>query len=123
MKYGMTSPLRSGAYGLSTVSSQAADNVIVCTSVSKTFSLAINTSNIIIPDEGLRQTFADKVSQGHYAVNAFGYKATELAYNHAEGWLDAVNELFGLTIISSGLLQEHLPKVKAYVQRGPMCPG
>lgn len=103
-----------------TVSSQAADNVIVCTSVSKTFSLAaINTSNIIIPDEGLRQTFADKVSQGHYAVNAFGYKATELAYNHAEGWLDAVNEVIWANHhFLVDYFKEHLPKVKAYVPEG-----
>lgn len=103
-----------------TVSDQASDNVIVCTSVSKTFSLAaINTSNIIIANEDLRRAFVDQANQGHYSVNAFGYKATELAYNTAEAWLDAVNEV----ILDNhhflvNYFKEHMPKVKAYIPEG-----
>lgn len=103
-----------------TAGNRAAENTIICTSVSKTFSLAaINTSNIIIADEDLRQAFVDQVNHGHYAANAFGYKATELAYNEAEAWLDAVNEV----ILSnhhfvSDYFKEHMPQVKAYVPEG-----
>jgi cystathionine beta-lyase len=87
---------------------------IVCTAPSKTFNLAgLKTSNIVIPDEGLRTEFKKTLqSNGLGGINAFGLVATVAAYNHGEEWLDQV-----LAYIEDNLhfledcVTQHIPRI------------
>ena len=78
-----------------TLSEELANRMIVCTSPSKTFNLAgMQTSNIIIPNEILRTNFEKALNEiSDSGLNALGYKACELAYNHSEQWLDELLQL------------------------------
>jgi len=78
-----------------TLSDELAQRMIVCTSPSKTFNLAgMQTSNIVIPNEFLRKNFSDALNEiSKSGLNALGYKACELAYNHSEQWLEELLKL------------------------------
>lgn len=69
-----------------------AERLIACTAPSKSFNIAgLATSNIIIPNAELRARFlAEHAAQGEPAVNTLGYVACRAAYEHAEGWVDAL---------------------------------
>lgn len=72
------------------LSPDLADNMIVCTSPSKTFNLAgLQTSNIILPNERIRKAFLQEMASfGYYSLNSLGYKACEIAYTECEEWLN-----------------------------------
>jgi cystathionine beta-lyase len=74
------------------ISADFAQNAVVCTAPSKTFNMAgLHTSNILIPDDGLRARFKKTLqSNGLFGVGPFGVVALETAYNHGEEWLDQV---------------------------------
>lgn len=74
----------------SSLSESAMNRSIVCTAPSKTFNIAgMNTSNIIIPNEELRNAFALKIDHfGLGKINLFGAVATEAAYTHGKEWLE-----------------------------------
>jgi len=88
---------------------------IICTAASKSFNLAgLKISNIIIPDEEMRQKFAETAwSHGLFGPNTFGLVAVEAAYNYGEEWLAEVmayveeNYRFMVDYIA-----EHLPQLK-----------
>lgn len=65
------------------------DNIIVCSSPSKTFNLAgLQTSNIIIPNENIRNKFKQEVwATGYSNVNTIGLVACKSAYEYGEEWL------------------------------------
>lgn len=88
-----------------TRSDELAQRMIVCTSPSKTFNLAgMQTSNIIIPNETLRNKFDEALNEiSSSGLNALGYKACELAYNYSEQWL---NELLKLIEFNRDLVCE-----------------
>ena len=106
----------------STISEEFEQKTIVCTAPSKTFNLAgLQVSNIIIPDEKLRQSFIHTIvhKNGIGIPNSFGIVAMIAAYNEGEEWLDQV-----LKYIDSNfqVLQEfvtiNLPDVKYIVPEG-----
>jgi cysteine-S-conjugate beta-lyase len=72
------------------LSQDFADNSVVCTGASKTFNLpGLHTSNIIIPNDGLRERFCAEMTRSAIgSPNTFGLVATEAAYRHGEEWLD-----------------------------------
>ncbi|MFX1419502.1 MAG: MalY/PatB family protein [Promethearchaeota archaeon] len=75
----------------STISEDFERNTIMCTAPSKTFNIAgLKTSNIIIPDEKLRENFTYTISNRNSVAspNAFGIVALIAAYNEGEEWLD-----------------------------------
>ncbi|WP_432355827.1 MalY/PatB family protein [Sporosarcina sp. A2] len=74
------------------LSEQFAENSITCTAPSKTFNLAgLQTSNIIIPNEELREKFNAETERNAIGMpNSFGPVATEAAYTHGGPWLDEV---------------------------------
>ncbi|MFW9998513.1 MAG: MalY/PatB family protein [Candidatus Hodarchaeota archaeon] len=77
----------------STISEDFERNTIMCTAPSKTFNIAgLNTSNIIIPDEKLRESFINTISNRNSVMspNAFGIVALIAAYNEGEDWLNQV---------------------------------
>ncbi|MDF2935504.1 MAG: class aminotransferase [Paenibacillaceae bacterium] len=65
-------------------------NAIVCTAPSKTFNLAgLSTSNIIIPDEAVRERFNKTAEDSaQKSFNLFGAVACEAAYRYGGEWLD-----------------------------------
>ncbi|MBQ1351359.1 MAG: pyridoxal phosphate-dependent aminotransferase [Oscillospiraceae bacterium] len=97
-----------------TLSETCRENCIVGTAASKSFNLAgLSTSNIIIPNEKLRdqfarQSFLEAGRLNHY----FGTAATKAAYEKGAGWLDELlvyleeNMLF-----CQQFLEKHFPKV------------
>ncbi len=74
-----------------TLGDHAAQNTIVCTAPSKTFNLAgLHTSNIIIPNPEIRQTFSETYARHALpGMNPFGIAATMAAYTGGGPWLDA----------------------------------
>lgn len=73
-----------------TLSEAAAQHCVVCTAPSKTFNLAgLQTSNIIIPNEKLREKLlAVRKRLGLHGCNILGYQACEAAYRCCEDWLE-----------------------------------
>ncbi|MHA1349341.1 MAG: MalY/PatB family protein, partial [Promethearchaeota archaeon] len=79
----------------STISKEFEQQTIVCTAPSKTFNLAgLQVSNIIIPNEKLRQSFTHTIvyKNGIGIPNSFGIVGMIAAYNEGEEWLDQVLE-------------------------------
>lgn len=75
------------------VSPEAQENCVVCTAPSKTFNIAgLQISNIIIPNEKLRQTFRNHQLQqaNNPKCNVLGYVANQIAYQQCESWFDQV---------------------------------
>jgi cystathionine beta-lyase len=74
------------------ISESFAGHSVICTAPSKTFNLAgLHTSNILIPNSDLRNSFLKAVeSAGLFGVSPFGIAALEAAYNHGESWLEQV---------------------------------
>lgn len=103
------------------LSDELANNTIVCTAPSKTFNLAgMQTSNIIIPNEDLRETYVKEIqSQGVFSLNILGYKACEIAYTKCEKWLD---ELLGLIYHNhlelKKYMEENIPEIKVHDLQG-----
>jgi len=100
----------------STISEDFEQNTLVCTAPSKTFNLAgLQVSNIIIPNEKLRQSFIHTIvnKNGIAIPNSFGIVAMIAAYNEGEEWLDQVLDYI---VLNFKFLQEFvtrdLPEVK-----------
>lgn len=94
------------------------DNCAICTAPSKTFNLAgLQTSNIFIPNEEYREKMT--AARGYFALNIFGYKACELAYDRCEKWLDEL--LFVLDKNRKAVedfIAENMPEVKVHRLEG-----
>ncbi|MDF2927417.1 MAG: class aminotransferase [Paenibacillaceae bacterium] len=98
------------------LSEEHAQNVIVCTAPSKTFNLAgLATSNIIIPNEGLRQRYDQACEQlALKSFNIFGAAACEAAYKHGEEWLDQLLDYLDINReYALGFLASRLPELRA----------
>lgn len=88
---------------------------IVCTAPSKTFNLAgLHTSNIIIPDEEMRQRVKQTMEKHRMpGANPFGLVATEAAYKEGEEWLTAVIDYIADNYkFMEAYLAEHLPQLR-----------
>ena len=72
----------------------AENNCMICTAVSKTFSLAgLCCSNIFIPNKDMAEKFAvTSGREGTRSIPYFSRYATIAAYNKAEPWVDALIE-------------------------------
>lgn len=86
-----------------------AQGSVVCTAPSKTFNLAgLQTSCIIVPNEGLRSQFAQTLDRhAVHLINSFGLVAMQAAYEHGEEWLAQVLEY---TESNLGYLEQYLDK-------------
>jgi len=105
----------------STLGEDAASRTIVCTAPSKTFNLAgMATSNIVIPDRGLRERYAaEQRRTGFFTLNALGFQACRLAYTKAGGWLDGLIELVhGNHRLVRSFLAERMPEVTVFDLEG-----
>jgi len=108
-------------YPLPTVDAACEDIAIVCTAPSKSFNLAgLQTSNIIIPNPGLREQFcATAKCWGLSKVNSFGLAACEAAYRHGDSWLD---QAMAYIAANNNYVQEYLavnlPRIKMVASQG-----
>lgn len=97
------------------ISADAANRTITCTSPSKTFNLAgLQVSNIFIENPVLRRRFRQEVAGAGYSQpNALGLFAAQAAYNAGAPWLREVlayiEENYQKT---KTFLAAHLPRVK-----------
>jgi len=73
-----------------TISEEFLNNSIICTSPSKTFNLAgLQTANIFIADEKLRQKLRKEISKtGYSQLNTMGLVSCRAAYEEGGEWLD-----------------------------------
>lgn len=97
------------------------DFTIICTAPSKTFNLAaLQTSNIIIENEDLREKFkVEKVAAGFSDPNVFGLDACEAAYTYGEKWVDELLDyLQGNIDYMRDFFAEKLPEIKVVDPQG-----
>lgn len=97
------------------ISEEFEQKSIVCTAPSKTFNLAgLHTSNIIIPDEAMRQKVTQTMEKHRMpGANPFGLAATEAAYKDGEAWLTAVIDYIADNYaFMESYLAEHLPQLR-----------
>ena len=95
-------------------------NTVICTAVSKTFNLAgLGTSNIIISDEKLRETFKDQLSKdGYSCINCVSRPATIAAYTKCDYWIDAMKKYVDDNIEFVKSVVERIPQIKMYDCQG-----
>ncbi|MFR7592458.1 MAG: MalY/PatB family protein [Longibaculum sp.] len=97
------------------------DFTIICTAPSKTFNLAaLQTSNIIIADEKMREAFIkEKDASGVNNPNIFGLDACEAAYTYGAKWVDELIEyLSGNIDYMIQFFEERLPEIKVIQPEG-----
>jgi len=105
------------------INDEFAQNSVTCTSTSKTFNLAgLKISNIVIPNQKLRQTFINtQANLGVGGPNIFAVAAMETAYKHeiCEKWLDALLQyLKGNLHFLKAFIKEKLPQIKVIEPEG-----
>ena len=97
------------------------DNIILCTSPSKTFNLAgLQVSNIFIPNIKVREKFQLELwNTGYSLINIMGLVACQSAYEKGEKWLNECKRyiLDNIEIVDK-FLKEKLPKVKLVYPEG-----
>lgn len=97
------------------------EHAIVCTSASKSFSIAgLQTANILIPNRELRRRFQEvNAATGYSQGNALGLAATKVCYSLGGAWLTELNEyLQGNLDFVRGFLRERLPKLRLVEPEG-----
>ncbi|HBW34360.1 MalY/PatB family protein [Desulfosporosinus sp. BICA1-9] len=96
------------------LSSDLAQQSIVCTAPSKTFNLAgLQTSNLIIPNPKYRQAFLASLDlTGIHNPNVFGITALEVAYQQGAEWLNQLmHYLEGNVEFLMSFLARELPQI------------
>lgn len=91
------------------------NNLMLCTSCSKTFNLAgLQVSNIIVYDENKRQRLNEVLELHHIrSLNNIAYRACILAYTQGEKWLEALLEKLNENrVLVKNFIEERLPMVK-----------
>lgn len=97
------------------LSEEAAQNSIICTSPSKTFNLAgLQTSNIFIPNKTYRERFYAELLRhdGNPKCNILGLEGCRLAYTCGDAWLSQLLTLLETNRqLVTGFLHTHYPEV------------
>lgn len=94
---------------------------VICTSPSKTFSLAgLQVSNIFVPNPELREKLRREMfSSGLFTLNIAAYRACEIAYNQCEDWLDQVIALIDNNArLAEAFMAERIPEIRVYPLEG-----
>ena len=97
-----------------TLGEEYAQNAIICTSPSKTFSFAgLSCANVIIPNDGLREAFVRQMGvDGFGSDSIFGLRAMEVAYRDCDDWYEEmVAYVWGNYCYLKDFLAAHLPGV------------
>lgn len=100
-------------------------NYCVCTSSTKAFNTAgLPISNIIVPDDAIRQCIARAVENNRVGdVSAFSMDALMAAYNESEDWLDQVREYVrdNYLFLRDFIAREHLPMRPMQMEGTYLC--
>ena len=102
------------------ISEHAAQNSIIAMAPSKTFNLAgLKSSILISQNPEILAKVNEAVLVFHIGVNAFGFKATEVAYTYGEQWAnELVDYLYENAKFLKKFVEENLPLVKTYIPDG-----
>ena len=104
-----------------TLGEEYAQNCIVCSAASKTFSLAaLCVANAIIPNPEIREMFDAEVNvSGCYTYSIFGIRALEVGYESCAQWVDELNEhIYGNYCYLRDFMAENFPQVKVFDMQG-----
>ena len=104
-----------------TLGEKYANNCVMFTAASKTFSLAgLCVGNAIIPDPDLRKKLDDEVNvSGCYSYSIFGLRALETGYMQCADWVDELNEhIWGNYQYFKSFMARHFPEVWVADQEG-----
>jgi cystathionine beta-lyase len=97
------------------------DFTVICTAPSKTFNLAaLQTSNIIIKNEKLRNKFIEEKNKcGVNDPNIFGLEACNAAYKYGDQWVDELVEYLSSNIqYMKDFFKQYLPELKVISPEG-----
>lgn len=97
------------------------ENIILCTSPSKTFNLSgLQVANIFIPNSKIKVKFQNELwNTGYSLINTFGLVACKSAYLKGQNWLDELRVYLKENIITvDNFLKERLPKIKLIYPEG-----
>ena len=97
-----------------TLGEKYADNCVMCTAASKTFSLAgLCVGNAIVPNKELWTKLNDQVNvDGCYTYSIFGNRALEVGYMECADWVDQLNEhVWGNYLYFKDFMAKHFPDV------------
>lgn len=103
------------------LSEEAAQNCVICTSPSKTFNLAgLQFSNIFIPNKEKRTLFKmERNRTGYDEPSLMGITAAVSAYKDGGDWFDEVKEYIWQNIqFAKSYIVEHCPKIKVIEPEG-----
>ncbi len=103
------------------LSEQAAQNCIICTSPSKTFNLAgLQFSNIFIPNREIRLMFKKEIDRtGYDEPSLMGIAAAVAAYEDGGEWFDAAKQYIWQNILFvKNFIVAHCPKIKVIEPEG-----
>ena len=106
---------------LETIDERLKDNLITCTSLSKTFNLAgLGLSISIIPNKKNREKFSDELEKIPQHINlGLSYKAYEVAYNKCEEWLDEALDVIADNLhFAVNYIRKNIPNLKVYYPEG-----
>ena len=104
-----------------TIRPEFAENCVTCTAPSKTFNIAgLQTSNIFIPNVGLREAFIAEIkASGVDGVNQLGQAATRAVYQGGGEWLEAaLRYLEGNIEFATDFINNEIPKVSTVKSEG-----
>ena len=105
----------------STLSNEAAENSVICTSPSKTFNLAgLQISNIIIKNKSLRAAFQKEVDKtGYDEPSLMGLEAAMAVYEEGADWFEeAKAHIWGNIEFAKDFIKEHCPRIKVMEPEG-----
>lgn len=91
------------------------DFTVICTSPGKTFNIAgLQASNILIPNEALREAFAKQITAAGYSqISAPGIEAVIAAYAQGEEWYQEMKKYVGENItFLHEWMEEYIPQIK-----------
>lgn len=97
------------------ISKELEHNIMTCIAPSKTFNLAgVETSCVIMENEKqfrrLKKRMEENAQEGR--VNAFGYKACEIAYTECDEWLEEmIRVVYENHLALKAFMKEHCPWV------------
>lgn len=103
------------------LSEELANNMIVCTSPSKTFNLAgMQIANIIISNPKIRNSLIkEQGSNGLFTQGILGYKACEIAYSQCEEWMEQVIEVVCKNHLElKRFIETNIPEIKVFNLEG-----
>ena len=106
---------------LLSVNERIKDQLVYCTSPSKTFNIAgLQVSNIFIPNESLRKAFKHENNAAGYSQgNVLGMVACQAAYEYGEKWYEELKDYLKSNLdFVKEYLATNLPEIKLVEPEG-----